>query len=54
MAITESGVTIIYTEKGISVERITFDSEFWNKELLPKLIDFYDNWHPRLFVQYMY
>lgn len=34
---------IIYTEKGISIERVPFNSEFWNKKLLPKLIDFYDN-----------
>ena len=33
---------IIFTTKGLSVERIQFDSDFWN-ELLPKLIDFYDN-----------
>ena len=25
------------------MERIPFDSDFWNNELLPKLIDFYDN-----------
>ena len=34
---------IIYTEKGISIERIPFDSNFWILELLPKLTDFYDN-----------
>ena len=34
---------IIFTTKRLSVERIPFDSDFWNKELLPKLIDFYDN-----------
>ena len=34
---------VIYTEKGLSIERIDFDSTFWEKELLPKLIDFYDN-----------
>ena len=34
---------IVYTEKGLSVERIEFDSDFWEKELLPKLTDFYDN-----------
>ena len=33
---------IVYTEKGISVERINFDSVFWD-ELLTKLVDFYDN-----------
>ena len=34
---------VIYTEKGLSIERIDFDSTFWEKALLPKLIDFYDN-----------
>lgn len=34
---------IIFTTKGLSVERIPFDTDFWNNELLPKLIDFYDN-----------
>ena len=34
---------IIFTTKRLSVERIRFDSDFWNNELLPKLIDFYDN-----------
>jgi len=34
---------VIYTLKGISVERIYFNEHFWDKELLPKLIEFYDN-----------
>lgn len=34
---------IVYTTKGISVERIRFDSKFWMLQLLPKLTDFYDN-----------
>lgn len=34
---------ILYTGKAINVERVTFDSDFWNNKLLPKLIDFYDN-----------
>ena len=34
---------VVYTLKGLSVERISFDSSFWEKELLPKLISFYDN-----------
>ena len=34
---------MIYTLKGISVERIYFNEHFWDKELLPKLIEFYDN-----------
>lgn len=33
---------VIYTLKGISVERVHFDSEFWSNKLLPKLIEFYD------------
>ena len=45
MAITERlwCDIVIYTQKGISVERIQFDSNLWEKECLPKLIDFYDN-----------
>ena len=31
---------IVYTERGISVERIKFDSDFWNSHLLPKLSTF--------------
>ena len=34
---------IVYTEIGISVERIKFDSDFWNSHLLPKLSTFFDN-----------
>ena len=45
MAVT--GITwcdfVIYTEKGLSVERIPFDRDFWQFDLLPKLTDFYDN-----------
>ena len=33
---------VIYTDKGLSIERIHFDEHFW-KDLLEKLIDFYDN-----------
>ena len=33
---------VVYTTKGISVQRINFDN-FWEARLLPKLIDFYDN-----------
>ena len=32
---------VVYTKKGLSVERISFISEFWNDQLLPKLIEFY-------------
>lgn len=34
---------VIFTTKGISVERIKFNEHFWQHELLPKLVDFYDN-----------
>lgn len=34
---------VVYTSKGLSVECINFDSHFWENELLPKLISFYDN-----------
>ncbi len=34
---------VIYTTKGIAVERIPFDREYWSNQLLPKLISFYDN-----------
>ena len=34
---------VIFTNKGISVERIEYDHDFWEGKLLPKLIDFYDN-----------
>ena len=33
---------IIYTEKGINVEHIDFDQDFWDKDLLPKLVEFFD------------
>jgi len=31
---------VVYTNKGISIERIHFDASFW-KELRSKLLDFY-------------
>ena len=45
MAITERHWCdfIVYTKKGIHVERIDFDAEFWTDKLLPKLKDFYDS-----------
>lgn len=45
MAITERNWCdfIIYTEKGVSVERIPFDADFWKNSLLPKLINLFDN-----------
>ena len=33
---------IVYTQKGLSIERVHLDAEFWNK-LVPKLVEFYDN-----------
>ena len=33
----------VYTGQGINVERITYDEEFWNGTLLPKLTSFYDD-----------
>ena len=35
---------IIYTEKGINIEHIDFDQDFWDKDLLPKLVEFFDNY----------
>lgn len=34
---------VVYTTKGIHVQRIKFDKVYWEKKLLPKLIEFYDN-----------
>ena len=34
---------VLYTNKGISVEKISFNESFWNDKLLPRLISFYDN-----------
>ena len=36
---------VVYTFKGISVERINFDNDFWMLKLLPKLWSFYDDSH---------
>ena len=33
----------LYTPKGISIERITFDPEYWD-DVLTKLTEFYDNY----------
>ena len=32
---------VVYTKKSISVQRIRFDSKFWNDHLVPKLEEFY-------------
>ena len=34
---------VVYTKKGLSVQRISFDRTFWLDKLLPKLVSFYDN-----------
>ncbi len=34
---------VIYTKRGIDVQRIDFDEAFWSGELLPKLASFYNN-----------
>ena len=45
MAITERAWCdfVVYTSKGIAIDRIAFDKLFWENELLPKLVDFFDN-----------
>ena len=45
---------VIYTKRGISIERISFDRNFWDTLLLPKLISFYEIvWLLKLFVPFM-
>ena len=34
---------VVYTLKGLSVTRISFNEDYWNNSLLPKLTSFYDN-----------
>lgn len=34
---------VVYTNKDISMQRIKFDQQYWNNDLLPKLTQFYDN-----------
>ena len=34
---------VVYTTKGINVQRIKFDNNYWENILLPKLSEFYDN-----------
>ena len=34
---------VIFTKKGISIERVLFDEEYWKNTLLPKLEAFFDN-----------
>ena len=33
---------VVYTTKGISVQHIQFDKDYWERTLLQKLIEFYD------------
>ena len=33
----------MYTQKGLSIDRVNLDLEFWSNNLCPKLIEFYDN-----------
>ena len=35
---------VVYTTTGIHVQRIDFDKVYWERTLLPKLTEFYDNW----------
>lgn len=35
---------VVYTNKGIFVERILLNKELWNKEMFPKLTEFYINY----------
>lgn len=37
LSLEKAGVTVIYTEKGLSIEQISLNCAFWQKELLPKL-----------------
>ena len=34
---------MIFTTKGINIERIYFNELFWEREVLPKLVHFYDS-----------
>ena len=34
---------VVYTTKSISVQRIVFHKQYWEQQLLPKLMEFYDN-----------
>ena len=35
--------SVIFTKKGISIERVLFDEEYWKNTLLPKMEAFFDN-----------
>ena len=34
---------VVHTTKGLSIQRVQYDEDFWLHKLLPKLTDFYDN-----------
>ena len=34
---------VIYTTKGLSVQRIEYNKKFWEEDLLPKFSNFYDH-----------
>ena len=34
---------VLFTKKGVSVERIKFDSSYWENDVLLKLSNFYNN-----------
>ena len=34
---------VLFTTEGIPVERIALNADYWEKTLLPKLTNFYDN-----------
>ena len=34
---------VVFTEKGLHCERISYNCKFWTDSVLPKLINFYDN-----------
>ena len=41
---SDHGVILsIYNEKGLNVQHIPYDHDFWLNKLLPKLVSFYDN-----------
>ena len=46
MAVTGTRVAdfVIYTRKGLSVQRIPFDHDLWTKDMLPKLKSFYTHY----------
>ena len=34
---------VVYTTKGINVQRVQLNADYWDNSLLPKLSGFYDN-----------